>query len=76
MKNTETEINKEESSANKATDKGLTSKIYCMAHAAQYQKKKKPQKTQSKKGRRFKQTFIQIRHTDGQNAHEKNAECY
>ena len=41
MKNTETEINKEESSANKATDKGLTSKIYCMAHAAQYQKKKK-----------------------------------
>ena len=40
MKNTETEINKEESSANKATDKGLTSKIYCMAHAAQYQKKK------------------------------------
>ena len=41
MKNTETEINKEEISANKETDRGLTYKIYCTAHAAEYQKKKK-----------------------------------
>ena len=56
----------------------VTSKIYCLAHAAQYQKKnKKTKKTQSKKRwKRSKQTFIQIRYTDGQNTHEKKAQYY
>ena len=38
------------------------------AHAAQYQKNKQPNQ---KMGRRSKQTFLQRRHTDGQQAHEK-----
>ena len=38
------------------------------AHKAQYQKKKQPNQ---KMGRRPKQTFLQRRHTDGQEAHEK-----
>ena len=37
------------------------------AHAAQYQKKQ----PNPKMGRRPKQTFLQRRHTDGQQAHEK-----
>ena len=43
------------------------------AHAAQYQKKKKKNQQQlnQKTGRRAKQTFLQGRHTDGQEAHEK-----
>ena len=39
-----------------------------IAHASQYQKNK--QRNQ-KMGRRPKQTFLQIRHTDGQKAHKK-----
>ena len=39
-----------------------------IAHAAQYQKYKQPN---PKMGRRPKQTFLQRRHTDGQEAHEK-----
>ena len=38
------------------------------AHAAQYQKNKQPNQ---KMGRRPKQTFLQRRHTDGQEAHQK-----
>ena len=38
------------------------------AHAAQYQKNKQPNQ---KIGRRPKQTFLQRRHADGQQAHEK-----
>ena len=38
------------------------------AHAAQYQKNKQPN---PKMGIRSKQTFLQRRHTDGQEAHEK-----
>ena len=38
-----------------------------MAHAAQYKKKKPNQKM----GRGPKQTFLQRRYTDGQQAHEK-----
>ena len=38
-------------------------------HAAQYPKKKK--KPNQKVGRKPKQTFLQRRHTDGQEAHEK-----
>ena len=38
------------------------------AHAAQYQKNKQPNQ---KMGRRPKETFLQRKHTDGQEAHEK-----
>ena len=38
------------------------------AHIAQYQKNKQPNQ---KMGQRPKQTFLQRRHTDGQEAHEK-----
>ena len=38
------------------------------AHTAQYQANKKPNQ---KMGRRFKKTFLQRRHPDGQQAHEK-----
>ena len=38
------------------------------AHAAQYQKNKKPNQ---KVGKRPKQTFLQRRHADGQQTHEK-----
>ena len=41
------------------------------AHAAQYQKNKQPNQ---KLGRRPKQTFLQRRHTDGQQIHEKNVQ--
>ena len=40
------------------------------AHAAQYQKKTNKQPNQIM-GRRPKQTFLQRRHTDGQETHEK-----
>ena len=52
--------------ANNATDKGLVSKIY--KHAAQYQEDKQPNQ---KMGRRPKEAFLQRRHTDDQEAHEK-----
>ena len=39
------------------------------AHAAQYQNNKQPNK--KKMGRRPKETFLQRRHTDGQQTHEK-----
>ena len=48
--------------ANKATDKELISKYIQTAHAAQYQKNKRPNQ---KMGKRPKQTFHQRRHTDG-----------
>ena len=38
------------------------------AYTTQYQKKPEPNQ---KMGRRPKQTFLQIRHSDGQQAHEK-----
>ena len=38
------------------------------AHVAQYQKNKQPN---HKMGRRPKQTFLQRRHTEGQEAHRK-----
>ena len=38
------------------------------AHTAQYQKNKQPNQ---KVVKRPKQTFLQIRHTDGQQTHEK-----
>ena len=47
--------------ANKATDKGLISKIYKVGH----------EQPNQKIGRRPKQTLLQIRRTDGQQAHEK-----
>ena len=38
---------------------------------AQYLKEKNPKQPNQKMGRRSKQTFLQRRHTDGQQAHEK-----
>jgi len=48
--------------ANEATDKELISKNIQAAHAAQYQKNKRPN---LKMGQRTKQTFLQRRHADG-----------
>ena len=53
---------------NEATDKGLMSKIYRAGHSAQYQENNK---LNQKVGGRSKQTFLQKRHTDGQQTHEK-----
>ena len=52
--------------ANETTDKGLISKILRVARTTQYQKNKEPNQ---KVGKRPKQTFLQGRHTDGQEAH-------
>ena len=53
---------------NEATDKGLISKIYKQLMQLNIKKNKQPN---PKMGRRPKQTFLQRRHTDGQEAHEK-----
>ena len=52
--------------ANNAADKKIISKIY--KQLTQLSKKKHT--TQSKNNRRHKLTFLQRRHTDGQQAHE------
>ena len=54
--------------ANEATDKGLISKMYKQLMQLNIKKNKQPN---PKMGRRPKQTFLQRRHTDGQEAHEK-----
>ena len=54
--------------ANEATDKGLISKIYMQLMQLNI---KNPKQPNQKMGRRSKQTFLQRRHTDGQQAHEK-----
>ena len=58
----------EKISANDMTDKGLISKLY--KQLIQLNKLKNQQPNQMM-GRRLKQTFLQRRHTDGQQAHEK-----
>ena len=54
--------------ANDATDKGLISKRYKQLIQFNIRKTKQPNQ---KMGRRPKQTFLQRRHTDGPQAHEK-----
>ena len=52
---------------NNATDKGLLSKVYKQLIQFNIKKNKQPNQ---KLGRRSKETFLQIRHTDGQKAHK------
>ena len=54
--------------ANKSTGKGLISKIYKQLMQLSIKQNKQPNQ---KIGRRHKQTFLQRKHTDGQEAHEK-----
>ena len=54
--------------ANDATKKGLISKIYKQLVQINNKKTKQPNQ---KMGRKTKQKFLQKRHTDGQEAHEK-----
>ena len=54
--------------ANDAANKGLISKIYKQLVQLNNKKPKQPNR---KMGRRTKQQFLQKRHTDGQQAHEK-----
>ena len=54
--------------ANEATDKGLISKIYKQHIQLNIRKTNSPIKKMS---RRLKQLFLQRRHTDGQQTHEK-----
>ena len=54
--------------ANETTDKGLLSKIYKQFMQLNARKTNKPIK---KMGGRLRQTFLQRRHTDGQQTHEK-----
>ena len=58
----------EEILANNATDKGLISKIYKQFIQLSIKTNKQPNR---KMGRRTKQTFLQRRQADGQQAHEK-----